>query len=349
MNVRLCIWLLALPLVGCDQGRGASTKATAEYQAVLKAVFAQLPDAEVEHRKWLEAHPSDRRFTDIFVDPRWCVAQQTAGEAMDFRRPKLGSNLDPAERMWQPVAVVLAMIFLEAVTRQANLQSSGLLRIASNAETLISSSFLILAIIEPLRGITSSSASETRFRLVFAGTYASMVALSVLWVNGAPEGSETSEAGSMIKVGCALGALIGLVFALRYRTFHPLEVPVPQRSRARNDDAEMGERILQIVRDGRFTEPDLKVADIAVDVGEPSYRVSQCITGTLGFRNFNQMINAFRLEEARRRLLDPDFAHLPILTIAYDSGFGSIGPFNRLFRSEVGMTPKQFRRLIQSD
>lgn len=103
MNARLCIWLLALPLVGCDQAREAPTAATAEYQAVLKAVFAQLPDAEIEHRKWLEVHPSDKRFTDIFVDPRWCVAQQTAGEAMDFRRPEPGSNLDPAERMakWQ--------------------------------------------------------------------------------------------------------------------------------------------------------------------------------------------------------------------------------------------------------
>ena len=103
MNARLCILSLALPLFGCDQGRGPSTAATAEYQGVLKAVFAELPDAEAEHRKWLKAHPSDTPFTDIFVDRRWCVAQQTAGEAKDFPRPEPGSELDPSERVakWQ--------------------------------------------------------------------------------------------------------------------------------------------------------------------------------------------------------------------------------------------------------
>jgi AraC-like DNA-binding protein len=34
---------------------------------------------------------------------------------------------------------------------------------------------------------------------------------------------------------------------------------------------------------------------------------------------------------------------LPILTIALDSGYGSIGPFNRAFRQRYGMTPTEYR------
>jgi AraC-like DNA-binding protein len=35
---------------------------------------------------------------------------------------------------------------------------------------------------------------------------------------------------------------------------------------------------------------------------------------------------------------------VPILTIALDAGFQSIGPFNRAFKAETGMTPSEFRR-----
>lgn len=68
------------------------------------------------------------------------------------------------------------------------------------------------------------------------------------------------------------------------------------------------------------------------------------MTGPLGFRNFNQMVNHVRIEEAQRRLADPAFDHLPILTLAYDCGFGSIGPFNRAFKAKTGMTPQAFRK-----
>ena len=44
-------------------------------------------------------------------------------------------------------------------------------------------------------------------------------------------------------------------------------------------------------------------------------------------------------------LADPGQAEVPILTIALDAGFQSIGPFNRAFKAETGMTPSEFRRV----
>jgi AraC-like DNA-binding protein len=35
---------------------------------------------------------------------------------------------------------------------------------------------------------------------------------------------------------------------------------------------------------------------------------------------------------------------VPILTIALDAGFQSLGPFNRAFKAQTGMTPSEFRR-----
>ncbi|MBS0401235.1 MAG: helix-turn-helix domain-containing protein [Proteobacteria bacterium] len=34
---------------------------------------------------------------------------------------------------------------------------------------------------------------------------------------------------------------------------------------------------------------------------------------------------------------------LPILSIALECGYGSIGPFNRAFRQRFGMTPTEYR------
>ncbi|WP_371070074.1 helix-turn-helix domain-containing protein [Salmonella enterica] len=42
-------------------------------------------------------------------------------------------------------------------------------------------------------------------------------------------------------------------------------------------------------------------------------------------------------------LADPAQREVPILTIALDAGFGSLGPFNRAFREAEGMTPSEFR------
>jgi AraC-like DNA-binding protein len=35
---------------------------------------------------------------------------------------------------------------------------------------------------------------------------------------------------------------------------------------------------------------------------------------------------------------------VPILTIALDAGFQSLGPFNRAFKAHAGVTPSEFRR-----
>ncbi len=63
----------------------------------------------------------------------------------------------------------------------------------------------------------------------------------------------------------------------------------------------------------------------------------------LGYRNFNDFLHDYRLREVAARLADPKEAHLPVLSLALDCGYGSIGPFNRAFKAKFGMTPTRFR------
>ncbi len=256
-----------------------------------------------------------------------------------FRRPG-------AQRHYWPLTVVIAMVVVGGALRFGDETSIPLLRIADNAEGLISSTLLLLATIEPLRGIGDTiPQSEKRFRIGFSACYATILAVAVLWIDGAPADSATARFGGTVKAICALAALGGMTFAIWYRAGHPIPDAVRIRRRvATTGDIGLSERIVQLIHgEGAFAEPDLKVADLARRVGAAEYKVTQCITGPLGFRNFNHMANHFRLAEAKRRLADPRFDHLPVLTIALDCGFGSIGPFNRAFKENTGTTPTQYR------
>ena len=84
----------------------------------------------------------------------------------------------------------------------------------------------------------------------------------------------------------------------------------------------------------------------ALDV--PEYRLRRLINQRLGHRNFSSFVNGYRLAEATAALADPGQAEVPILTIALDSGFQSIGPFNRAFKAHTGMTPTAFRKQAES-
>lgn len=87
----------------------------------------------------------------------------------------------------------------------------------------------------------------------------------------------------------------------------------------------------------------LTIADLARRLGTQEYRLRRLINRQLGHRNFAAFLNRYRLEEVRAALADPSQRDVPILTIALDAGFGSLGPFNRAFREAEGMTPSEYR------
>lgn len=92
-----------------------------------------------------------------------------------------------------------------------------------------------------------------------------------------------------------------------------------------------------------YRDQELSVKSLATILGQPEYLLRRLINERLGYRNFPSYVNAYRLREVAGRLLDPALHRRPILTLALEAGFGSIGPFNRAFRDRHGMTPTEFR------
>jgi len=98
-----------------------------------------------------------------------------------------------------------------------------------------------------------------------------------------------------------------------------------------------------------YRTEDLTIASLAATLKTPEYRLRRLINQRLGHRNFNAYVNGFRLDEAQQALADPAQRELPVLTIALEAGFQSIGPFNRAFKATTGLTPTEYRRQKLAD
>ena len=94
-----------------------------------------------------------------------------------------------------------------------------------------------------------------------------------------------------------------------------------------------------------YRREGLTIGSLSAELGVPEYRLRQLINEGLGHRNFNAFLNRYRIEEAKAALADPGQKEVPVLTIAMDAGFQSIGPFNRAFKAATDLTPTEFRRL----
>jgi AraC-like DNA-binding protein len=121
----------------------------------------------------------------------------------------------------------------------------------------------------------------------------------------------------------------------------------PSQDPAAPDPA--GARLAEALRqamavDRLYRTEDLTVSNLAARLAVPEYRLRRLINRQLGHRNFNAYVNGFRLDDSRAALADPQQRDLPILSIALDAGFQSIGPFNRAFKAATGLTPSDFRR-----
>jgi AraC-like DNA-binding protein len=90
-------------------------------------------------------------------------------------------------------------------------------------------------------------------------------------------------------------------------------------------------------------DEEMTIAKLAAQLGEQEYRLRRHINGAMGYRNFAAFLNGYRLAEVKAALADPSQKDVPIITIALDAGFGSLGPFNRAFREAEGMTPSEYR------
>lgn len=223
------------------------------------------------------------------------------------------------------------------------------------AETIIASHHLMQAAlaVHALSIISRSWRGDlVEARRRARGPFLAMVAFYTLTLAGLRTaeilGLVVPEADLAAALALALMCLTGAVLFLRARgellgaagpgpSATPDSAPSPDQPTLDRLDALMAKGEI-------WRREGLSIGALAEAVGVPEHRLRPLINDHLGFRNFAAFINARRIEAAKALLRDPAQARQTVAAIAYDLGFGSLGPFNRAFKEETGVTPTEYRK-----
>lgn len=109
--------------------------------------------------------------------------------------------------------------------------------------------------------------------------------------------------------------------------------------------AEMTRRLKDLLEEEKvFTRKELRIIDISRDLNTNRSYVSRLINQVYQ-KSFSDLINHYRLEEARYMLKAPEYSLLSVSEIASRAGFQSESSFYRNFKKETGMSPGDWRKV----
>lgn len=94
-----------------------------------------------------------------------------------------------------------------------------------------------------------------------------------------------------------------------------------------------------------FKESSISIKDLADKIGVLPKHLSQVINEDYK-HNFFDLINGFRVEEAKVMLTKYSNDEKNVLEILYETGFNSKTSFNLAFKKHTGQTPTAYRRLF---
>jgi TolB-like protein/AraC-like DNA-binding protein len=90
-----------------------------------------------------------------------------------------------------------------------------------------------------------------------------------------------------------------------------------------------------------YLDTDLSLKKLADHIGLHANKLSWLLNEHVG-KNFNEYVNSYRLEAFKTKALSPDYQHITLLGLAYESGFNSKSVFNQFFKESTGTTPRQW-------
>lgn len=98
-----------------------------------------------------------------------------------------------------------------------------------------------------------------------------------------------------------------------------------------------------------FLDPELSLNDLQQIVQEFSSReISSALNQHLN-KNFHRFINEYRVNEFKQKVLQGDTKYKTLYGIAQDSGFSSKATFNRVFKSIMNTSPREFVSSLETN
>lgn len=190
--------------------------------------------------------------------------------------------------------------------------------------------------------------ARRRYRQALVLSVGAMVTITVIVELLTLDAANAPYIAKLTLLSAATILILNLALMVPLLSFHeilpprgatqPGPAPTPARPEPRSPKLQRLETLMQ---ERLYARHGLSVAEVAAELGLAEHQLRHLINKELGLRNFSTYVNGWRLDEIAKRLLEEP--RLPVLTIALEAGFASIGPCNRAFRQRFGCTPTQYR------
>jgi AraC-like DNA-binding protein len=227
-------------------------------------------------------------------------------------------------------------------------------RLSIIAVNLLALGFIVLAVAQTIASWPSDLVEGRRRVRVFivsaAALYGGLNAVLQISLSGSGSAEIANTVNSAV-----LAAVVAAISMAMMRVDGADLFPAAPEIQAEASDAavvdssadqKLVDALMRLMGDERIYRHDnITIGTLATKLGIPEYRLRRLINQRLGYRNFNVFLNEHRIAEAKAALADPSQAEVPVITIAMDAGFQSLGPFNRAFKAITGVTPTEYRRL----
>jgi AraC-like DNA-binding protein len=231
----------------------------------------------------------------------------------------------------------------------------GNLRFSVTMVNLIVLGFIALAVAQTIASWPADLVERRRRVRVFivcaAALYGGLNALLQIFVVGSDVGgiADTINTGVL---ACVVAAIAFAMMRVDGADLFPAAAEAApaivfnQPVADETADQKLIDALMRLMADERiYRQENITIGALAGRLKIPEYRLRRLINQRLDYRNFNVFLNNHRIEEAKAALADPTQAEVPVITIAMDAGFQSLGPFNRAFKTVTGVTPTEYRRL----
>ena len=242
---------------------------------------------------------------------------------------------------------------------------------------LLSSTILMLTAWEACRGYSQAQGAERRHRQLFLATFGAAVTLCAVIAKIRIPAQGAALQMEVLSAGAAVAILLMTQWLLHQRFARPnaaatrvaevapntqainIQLPAQEqpaelteiRSDTRGVTALSHADVLLITqleqllfKEKLYLQANLRLTDVAQQLQVPEYRVSRLLRSQFHASNFNKFINTLRIEHAKSLLTDPANQHWSVLVVGLESGFASVGPFTRAFKTQTGDTPNEFRQ-----
>jgi len=103
-------------------------------------------------------------------------------------------------------------------------------------------------------------------------------------------------------------------------------------------------KIVSFIEENKpYLNESYKLSELSADMGIPTYHISELLNKYYE-KNFSELINTYRINEAKILLLSEAYENKTVSAIGHDVGFSSRTTFHNWFKKITGLSPAAFQK-----